>query len=95
MTKTIGIETDRDGTKYLAVREDERADPDSKHITLETSRDRVVVIEREGRIKQRSHVSGYREDRPSTFKGADAPAKAAQYLIQKYNLTIVEVRGHP
>lgn len=95
MVKTIGIEKDASGTLYLSMRE-ERSDPDSKRITLETSRNQVIVTEREGHIKRQHHGGDeYRENRPSTFKGTDAPAKAAQYLIQKYNLTIVELQGRP
>lgn len=95
MTKTIGIETDpKDGRQYLSLREG-RSDPDSKHITVETQRNQIIITEHEGRVKRCHNGNEYRENRPSMFKGPDAPAKAARYLIQKYNLSVIEIRGHP
>jgi hypothetical protein len=94
----IAIETDpKDGKKYLVRRKYEsdttRSDPDAMHITIAESRGKIDIFEREHRIKPKHNGEGYRDIRPSTFKGTNAPMNAARYLIETYHLSISDLWG--
>lgn len=94
----VAIETDpKDGKKYVVTRkyrpEETRHDPDAMKITVIESRGKIDIIEREHRIKPKHNGSGYRDERPSTFKGSNAPMHAARYLIETYHLSITDLWG--
>jgi len=92
----IAIEKDsKDGKLYVVRRRagPNSGDPDAMHVTVIESRNKIQIIEREGRIKPQRNGSGYRDERPSTFKGENAPINAVRYLIETYHISISDLWG--
>jgi hypothetical protein len=97
VSKFIKIVKDpKDGKEYVVI-VDEKTEKDASHLVVITSRDSVVLREREGRTKtDKNHIhSGFRDERISTFKGPDAPIHAVRYLIEKFNLTNPQLWKNP
>jgi hypothetical protein len=55
----------------------------------------ITIVEREGHVKPGKSGSGFRDERPYTFKGDLAAAHAARYLIEKYHLNNSDLSGEP
>jgi hypothetical protein len=84
------IKDPKDGKRYVVITDEKPQQvKDSNHLVVITSRNEVVLREREGHVKtDKNHKhSGFRDERISTFKGEDAPIHAVRYLIEKFGLT--------
>lgn len=101
MTQYVKIIKDpKDGKEYVVIfdeKTEQASEKDSAHLVVITSRNSVVLREREGKIKtDKNHAhSGFRDERISTFKGPDAPIHAVRYLIEKFNLTTPQLWRNP
>ena len=95
MPKYGKIYTDpKDGKEYFVIEDESKQAKDTSHLVVITSRESVVLREREGRTKtDKNHEhSGFKDERISTFKGYNAPVHAVNYLVQKYNIPQSAIR---